>query len=348
MRMQFLLMMLIVFTAGAVPAKLLRATDLSLDTVESSGENTASEPMADTFSLAAATNFLDTASLHWTKSRQCFACHTNFLYLVARPTIASDNTPHQQVRKALEEMVEQRWETSGPRWDAEVVMSAAMLALNDRVTTGKLHPTTRKALDRMWTLQREDGGFTWLKCGWPPMESDDDYGIPIAALAVAAAPDEYASTEQAQVGMAKLRSYLLNNPPPTLHHRVMLLWPEIYGVKLLNVEQRQACIDELVALQCADGGWAVATFGDWKRGDGLMQDTTTSDGYATGLAVYMLRQSGLPASDERLQRGLTWLKTNQRVSGRWFTRSLNKDNKHFLSHAGSAFAVMALTTCGEK
>ena len=55
MRMQFLLMMLIVFTAGAVPAKLLRATDLSLDTVESSGENTASEPMADTFSLAAAT-----------------------------------------------------------------------------------------------------------------------------------------------------------------------------------------------------------------------------------------------------------------------------------------------------
>ena len=30
-------------------------------------------------------------------------------------------------------------------------------------------------------------------------------------------------------------------------------------------------------------------------------------------------------------------------SGRWFTRSLNRDNYHFLTHAGTAFAVMALS-----
>ena len=37
------------------------------------------------------------------------------------------------------------------------------------------------------------------------------------------------------------------------------------------------------------------------------------------------------------------MKANQRESGRWFTRSLvNDDNKHYLAHIGSAFAVMAI------
>ncbi len=102
---------------------------------------------------------------------------------------------HQEVRLELERMVEERWVKSGPRWDAEVVMSAAVLAVHDAGTTGKLHATTRKALDRMWTVQREDGGFSWLKCGWPPMESDDDFGIAMAALAVAAAPEDYVHSE---------------------------------------------------------------------------------------------------------------------------------------------------------
>ena len=38
-------------------------------------------------------------------------------------------------------------------------MIAAVLAHNDAATTGKLHPLTHKALDRMWTVQREDGGW---------------------------------------------------------------------------------------------------------------------------------------------------------------------------------------------
>jgi hypothetical protein len=40
-----------------------------------------------------------------------------------------------------------------------------------------------------------------------------------------------------------------------------------------------------------------------------------------------------------------WLKTHQRESGRWFTRSLNQDNMHDITHAGRAMAVMALAAC---
>ncbi len=143
-------------------------------------QNKPDEPKAESYSLPAAVAFMDKASQDWTGSRKCFACHTNYVYLMAKPLTESGQVDeaHRAVRAELEKMVEERWEKSGPRWDAEVVMSAAVLAMNDAATTGKLHVTTRKALDRMWKVQRADGGFDWLKCGWPPMESDDDYGSP--------------------------------------------------------------------------------------------------------------------------------------------------------------------------
>ena len=73
-----------------------------------------------------------------------------------------------------------------------------------------------------------------------------------------------------------------------------------------------------------------------------------SDGYATGLLLYVLRQTGMPATDEPIRRGVAWLKSNQRESGRWFTRSLNNDKAHYVTNAGTAFAVLALEACGVK
>lgn len=322
--------------------------ELTLENVVAPLANSSDESTASEFSLDRATRFLDQASLDWTKSRKCFTCHTNYSYLIARPTISAEGMAHQQVRSALEELVEKRWETNGPRWDAEVVMSAAALALNDAATSGKLHATTRLALDKMWTLQREDGGFNWLKCDWPPMESDDDYGIALAALAATSAPENYSQTDAARTGVQKLRDYLLKNPPPTLHHSAMLMWADSYGAELLTAAQQDAAVNELLKLQLADGGWSLASLGNWQRSDGTEQDTKVSDGYGTGFVVFVLRRSGLAADDARLQQAIAWLKRNQRESGRWFTRSLHKDSKHFISHAGTAFAVMAIQACELK
>ena len=309
------------------------------------GPNVADEPLAQQFSMTRAVEFMDSAALDWLKSRQCFTCHTNFAHLMARPAISADAPAHRAVRGELEKLVSERWKEKGPRWDAEVVMTGAILALNDTATTGKLHPLTREALDRTWTLQREDGGFDWLKCGWPPMESDDHFGATMAVIGVGAAPEDYAQTEKARTGLEKIRGYLKANPAPTMHHRAMVLWASSYVDGFLMPEERKAVIEELLELQQTDGGWALASLGDWKRDDGLEQDVKTSDGYGTGFVIYVLRRAGLPADDSRLQRGVAWLKANQRESGRWFTRSLNKDNKHFITHAGTAFALLALTSC---
>jgi squalene-hopene/tetraprenyl-beta-curcumene cyclase len=72
-----------------------------------------------------------------------------------------------------------------------------------------------------------------------------------------------------------------------------------------------------------------------------------SDGHQTGLAILVLREAGVPSTDPRIQRGVKWLKENQRASGRWWTRSLNTDAFHYISYSGTAFPLLALARCGE-
>lgn len=321
------------------------SAEVTLENVVDPGPNERDEQLASEYSLDQATKFLDSASLQWQKQRKCFTCHTNFPYLYARPAISPDDKAHQEVRAFAEQLVNDRWQSKGPRWDAEVVAAAAALSYNDALSTGELQPATKTALDRMWTLQREDGGWDWLKCGWPPMESDDHFGVTLAAIAAGAAPNDYAQSPAVVEGMNRIRTYFKSQPPPTLHHRGMLLWANSYHQDLITDDEKKETVDAIFALQKEDGGWAIATFGDWERADDQPQDTTNSDGYGTGFAVFVLRKAGISADDERLQRAVGWLHANQRASGRWFTRSLNKDNHHFLSHAGSSMAVMALAEC---
>lgn len=300
------------------------------------------EPIAKEFSLARAVDFLDNTALDWTKNRGCFSCHSNFAYLYARPMISADAPAHQDVRQALEDLVSKRWPDKKPRWDAEVVTAAAALAHNDAHTTKKLHPLTRTALDRMWTVQQKDGGIRWLKLSLPPMEWDDHYGVTLAALAVGVAPDDYANTEQAKKGLDGLKRWLKANPPKNLHHQMMLLWVATYLDGFLSDADKSAVKKALLAKQLPDGGWSASSLGDWPRADGSPQTPDISDGYGTGFSLYVLSRAGTPANDTAIANGITWLKSNQRESGRWFTRSLVKDETHYLTHVGSAFAVMAI------
>ena len=220
-------------------------------------------------------------------------------------------------------------------------------ALNDAATTGQLHPLTRKALDRVWTLQKPGGGFDWLKAALPPLEYDDYYGATVAAFGAGHAPDDYAQTEAARTGVARLRQYFAKTQAPNLHHQIMVLWASTKLNGLMTAEMRTATINALREVQRPDGGWNLPSLGSWKRSDKTPNDPAgPSDGYATGLVVYVLRQAGVPVSDSAIDRGASWLRSHQRESGRWFTRSLKKDKEHYITHAGTAYAVLALQSCG--
>lgn len=323
--------------------------DAPTPAVKAPTPNTSDEPLAAKFSAQKAAEFLDQVSLAWTTERKCGSCHTNYAYMLAQPALGK--TPSHaatEIRKFFEDRAA-NWDTAKPRWDTEVVATAVTLAIHDAETTGKLHPTTRSALDRVWTLQQEDGAWDWLKCDWPPLESDDYYGAVFVTLGVGLAPDGYADTPAAKAGMEKVRRYLKETPPPSLHHSVMLLWASLKTPGLMTPDDREETIRELLARQRPNGGWSLASLGDWKRRDGLLNDPSCvpSDGYATGLVVYVLRRAGLPSDHDAIRRGVVWLKSSQRESGRWFTRSVNNDKYHYIAHAGSAYAVMALEACGE-
>jgi squalene-hopene/tetraprenyl-beta-curcumene cyclase len=310
----------------------------------------ADEPKLARCSLERAAQYLDNVAVEWTRKRNCGTCHTNIPYLMARPFLKEFDSPGQSEVRAFFEKRIAHWndpdKAAKPRWDAEVLSTAEALAINDAATTGKLHPLTRQALDRMWTLQTKDGGWDWLKCDWPPYEHDDYYGAIVAALAAGYAPEDYAHAPSASKGLERLRIYFRSTPPPDLHHQSMLLWASARLDGLMDPPQKDATIRAIRALQRGDGGWCLPSLGGWKRRDGTPNDPgAPSDGYATGMLVFILREAGVPAGDPAVARGVAWLKANQRLSGRWFTRSLSNDQDHFIADAGTAFAVMALRSC---
>jgi squalene-hopene/tetraprenyl-beta-curcumene cyclase len=338
------------------------------------------EPFAKEFSAALAARSLDTAALHWQKTRACTACHTMPAYLMARPALAAVSPPAPEVRQFFEDLVAQRRDALPSYLPADGrtavrVGLATALAFNDRMTTGKLHPLTRKALDQLWVVQRPDGGWQWPFRDVPPIKITEHYGVTFAALGVGLAPDGYAQTEAARKGLERVRQYLKANPPASLHEKAMLLWASLHIDGLLNAQERANTLAELLAAQRPDGGWAMASLVDntdgprdqsdparqaraergygtefrtflGRRGD-VFKTALASDGYATGFVVYVARQAGVPATDERLRQGVDWLKTHQRVSGRWFTPSQGPHGQNLISNAGSAYAVLALHACGE-
>jgi squalene-hopene/tetraprenyl-beta-curcumene cyclase len=318
------------------------------------------EPVAKTFSLARGVDFLDTVTLSWVRGNQCFSCHTGYPYLLARTSVGDPNAAGlREARKFLEERVA-AWDKGGKSKGylkglgviertegvTEVVAIAATLALHDGQTTGKLQPATGTALARMWELQQADGSWTWNKEDLAPLEYDDYYGAVYAALGVGHAPEGYARSEAAREGVGRLRRYFQKTPAPNLHHKMYLLWASLALDGLMDRAERERTVKALLALQRADGGWSLPSLGAWKRHNGKLQDKDAgSDGYATGLVVYVLRQAGVAAAAKPIQRGVAWLKANQRESGRWFTRSLNRDGRHYISNAGTAFAILALKAC---
>lgn len=133
------------------------------------------------------------------------------------------------------------------------------------------------------------------------------------------------------------------------------------SMKLLQTpSDRDAALELLSQKQHADGGWSLrdmSAVNDWhfRMSDTVVKLITSlpdaahpeSDPYMTALAIVLLRQSNVPATDERIQRGLLWLKREQRASGRWWMHSLYRGNYYYITYIATAQAMKALAMCGE-
>jgi squalene-hopene/tetraprenyl-beta-curcumene cyclase len=353
------LMSLAIFSSSLWPC-LLAAQTLEVAVVTA----TSDEPVAKTFSLESAAASLDSTAIDFSRKHHCIQCHANFMYLVARPVLASFVKEPPDVRQLCESIVRDRWAKEGPRYDGlektlyphgtpdkiatEPIVIGFSLAVHDRSTTGKLHPLTQRALNYLLTLQRGDGGFNVVGDGSIHFLQEFDQTL-LAAIAIAAAPEEYDRTTPAKESLDRIRQYVKSHPPANQYQKAMLLWASAEVADLINDADRQQTIEALFRIQHEDGGWTLAMLlpDDEAGTTGKYGRMRPSDGYGTGFTILALLKAGIAANETRIQRAISWLKSNQRASGRWFVESLAGRPANLISNSGTAFAVLALDACGE-
>lgn len=323
---------------------------------------TADEEKLGRVSLPLAINYLEHGAQAWNTQRKCVTCHTNGIYMTVRPALSGKlGKPTESNRQffvdtltQLEKIeVDKLKQSTRP---AQVIYTAAGLAEWDKHVSRELSPETDRALKLMFSIQTPKGTWGTLDC-WPPYESDAFHEATVAAMAAAAAPD-WLPTLKDEALIAKvelLKKYLRTESPPHDYSRVLLLWTAARVPDLIDSSQKAALAEMIWKHQRPDGGWSIRTFaapeawGKGNRAERLKSEpdfaNPASDGHQTGLAVIVLRESGVPADDPRLKRAVAWLQSNQRVSGRWWTKSLNTDSWHFITYSGTAFPLLALNLC---
>jgi squalene-hopene/tetraprenyl-beta-curcumene cyclase len=321
----------------------------------------------------------------------CISCHTTLPYTLSRAALRAplaDDTPSSSERRLVENVIKRvrLWEQVAPYYSdhdgadktaqsrgTEAVLNALILARHD-AQKGRISDDARTAFDNLWSAQQttgdQAGSWPWLQFGLNPWEGDESryYGAALAALAVGSAPENYRSNAAIQRHIDLLRGYLDREyPKQPLANRVVLLWASTTLPELLDRERARSLVEEILAVQRPDGGWTLSSLArprgtsafrsyvqSWVRKDGPTHQTD-SDGYATGLVVFVLLKTSTPRRNFQLRQGLSWLERNQNKSeGFWPGYSLNKRRDpgsnvgRFMSDAATAYAVLALTEAAEN
>jgi squalene-hopene/tetraprenyl-beta-curcumene cyclase len=299
----------------------------------------------------------------------CVSCHTSLPYALARPalgTALAEQGPSANERKLLDNTARRvsLWAEVQPFYnDAKngapksAESRGTEAVLNALILSRYQAPAAKDALRNMWALQlktgEKRGSWTWLNFHNEPWEADDSafWGAALASLAVGLEPEEYRNGAEIQKNLALLGEYLRREQPSqSTLNRAMALWASGKLPRLLNAKQRAAIVEEILGKQCEDGGWSASllVLKQWQRKDGTPMDAR-SDGYATGLMVVALEQSGAASAQVQIVKGLAWLERNQDQSGAWLGTSMNKqrdpasDAGRFMSDAATAYAVLALS-----
>ena len=326
---------------------------------------TADEAILPEVSVNKAQVYLELGARAWSNEKKCISCHTNGTYMIVRPAlIPSLGKPNDSQREyflnTLKTMaVEEKSKLKESTRPGQLIYLTAGLAEWDANVTKTLSPETSQALELMFSIQTDAGTWGTLDC-WPPYESDAYHEATVAMMAAATAPGWMQKTEESgspelKQQVERLKNYLRTQTPLHDYSRVLLLWAATRSPGLIDDAQKAELLSLLASHQREDGGWSIRTFaapeawGKGNRAEKLKAEpdfaSPASDGHMTGLAIIVMRSAGVPANDPRIEKGIAWLKANQRESGRWWTRSLNTDSWHYITYSGTAFPLLALQMC---
>ncbi|HTU32300.1 MAG TPA: hypothetical protein VMF66_00700 [Candidatus Acidoferrum sp.] len=326
------------------------------------------------------------------QSTYCVSCHTTIPYVLARPQldrILGENATSSDEQILINDVVTRvrAWSADKPYYadskqnphqsqnarGTESVLNAFILVNHD-AATGRLSDDAKLALEHMWNEQIEagddKGAWLWQQFGLEPWESRNSvyYGATLAAAAVGMTPKDYQTSAAVQSRVALLRGYLNSHyREQCLLDQIELLWAAGRFTGLIDRNRQSEIIQRAFAEQHSDGGWntsSLVVVRGWNRArlmgifnrrrDGTPEDER-SDGLATGMIISALLQSGIPAANPRVQKGLGWLREHQNpVAGSWTASSLNERRDPdsyiglFMSDAATGYAVLALSEASVK
>ena len=339
-------------------------------------------PSVNSWNPSAAAKYLDARAEwweHWPNAQRdhgtvCVSCHTMVPYALSRPKLAgllNEQTPPAPERSMLEYLQKRvsLWDQVQPYYlDAksgpgksresratESVLNAYLLASRSS-GSHTVDPLLRKAFDNAWTLQLKSGGargaWDWQQFRLSPWEaSESQYGgAALMALAVAWTPPSYRKEPAIREHVRSVRTYLVSHyAEQPLINQVMVLWASGSFPGLLSKAGKHTLVAALLKKQHEDGGFSLASLGNWTRRDGSVQDENP-DGLATGLIALAFMQSRDASCRQASSRAIHWLEHNQNtVDGSWRAYSLNKNRDlttntgRFMTDAATGFAVLALT-----
>lgn len=334
---------------------------------------TADEPRVPAFNastIQAASKYLDDGAITWVREKSCINCHTTGPYMAERPALSSLlGKPNEEIRQDFIISIPAPANDSQKakkRVGASTSVWCAMgLAEWDRHVTGKLSDHTDRALREMLARQAENGSFTSTgEVEIPHITTDFELTLQ-AARAITAAPGWLASLKEdkdadllARIG--KMKTFLRDSKLRNDYEHILRLQLAATLPDLVTEGQAKGALVLLSQKQHPDGGWSLRDMSATDNWRTPMSDFVLnliaslpdaakpeSDPYMTAFAIVLMRQNNVPAADPRIQRAITWLKREQRVSGRWWMHSLYRGNYHYITYIATAQAMKALALCGE-
>ena len=297
----------------------------------------------------------------WTEWRACFACHHQALGTMAvefahERGFDVDEEQHAYQVEWMRSILE--------HGHSEAIPSAATLRKDSEEILDYLEGTRRVSMTPAYALVSlaavefprseltdlvayfiegvQSSSGAWMDSSHrPPLED-----VPASSTALAVrALRAYAATARkpaVDARIASAREWLVRLEPASNEERVMrvlgLSWAGADAPTVADAAQA------LIETQRQDGGWAQIASRD-------------SDAYATGQALVALQQfSGMAIEDPAIQRGIRFLLDTQLADGSWFVETRRTTpglelfdtgfpgaiRHQFISHAGSAWATMAL------
>jgi squalene-hopene/tetraprenyl-beta-curcumene cyclase len=336
----------------------------------------ADEPRVAQFgpeSVQAAAKYLEDGAISWVREKSCVNCHTTGPYLSERPALIPQLGKANEeivadfidfVPKEVKQVAETATKSGHKHYPAAFtsVWRSLGLAEWDKHVTGKTSEATERSLRDMFERQAASGAFvSHGEVEIPHITTDFELSLQ-AARAITSAPGWVAGLkdEALLAKVEKLKAWLKQPVLKNDFDRVLWLQLAHYLPELMTSGDLEAALALLSSKQHADGGWSTRDFSalnDWhfEISETVARLITTlpdaarpeSDAYMTALAIVLMRQSGVPAKDKRLQKAVAWLKKEQRVSGRWWMHSLYRGNYHYITYIATCQALKALALCDE-